>query len=545
MIWNREMETAPRATLRALQGGRRARPPDTDRLRLRSLHGRARLSRRRRAHGADRGAGVVGEYLAADSPPPGFSASGPGLHTVLCPAHRRVDARAGTRSAERGPPLRPVRRRALDGCHAAPTGSAVGHRGRGLLRAERDHRSGSGGGMRGGAAGPPHRRGSFPPRGGRSRVGRAAARGRGGRAGVELSHQAGAAHDPLPHGRRDLARSRALRVWPHVGPDGANQGTERRYAGDQGRQRLPVTAGGGALDGVRSRPALSAHGGQDPGLPDHLGARRPHPPARERMGRLRLAPARSGRPRPAGGRALAGAPEPQPRSRHRPAQDHPPQRGEGGTGRGKESTMSQRVTEAELLARIERGERVESAEEMTEAYRDNLIHLMTMQADSELAGGYGYVPWIMKAPGVDEKHVVAQIVKDEHRHASVMYGLLADLGVDVEAHVRAHDEAFAMRIDASADIGTARITADKRVNIFYYPIDTWADFIFFNFCMDRGAGHQLEDVRQCSYGPWARAIEGIFKEEKFHIRHSEFWVRKLAEDPATWEGAKATRDKWY
>jgi len=44
--------------------------------------------------------------------------------------------------------------------------------------------------------------------------------------------------------------------------------------------------------------------------------------------------------------------------------------------------MSQRVTEAELLARIERGERVESPEEMTEAYRDNLVHLMTMQADS-------------------------------------------------------------------------------------------------------------------------------------------------------------------
>jgi ring-1,2-phenylacetyl-CoA epoxidase subunit PaaA len=207
--------------------------------------------------------------------------------------------------------------------------------------------------------------------------------------------------------------------------------------------------------------------------------------------------------------------------------------------------MSQPVTEAELLARIERGERVESAEEMTEAYRENLIHLMTMQADSELAGGYGYVPWIMKAPGVDEKHVVAQIVKDEHRHASVMYGLLADLGVDVEAHVRAHDEAFAMRIDASADIGTARITADKRVNIFYYPIDTWADFIFFNFCMDRGAGHQLEDVRQCSYGPWARAIEGIFKEEKFHIRHGEFWVTKLAGDPATRDEAQATLDKWY
>src|SRR5262245_4381445 len=201
--------------------------------------------------------------------------------------------------------------------------------------------------------------------------------------------------------------------------------------------------------------------------------------------------------------------------------------------------------DTKLTARIERGERIESPAEMTEDYRKNLIHLMTMQADSELAGGYGYVPWITKAPGVAEKHVVAQIVKDEIRHATVMYGLLADLGVDTDAHVRAHDEAFTMRIDADADIGTKRITADKRVNIFYYPIDTWADFIFFNFCMDRGAGHQLEDVRHCSYGPWARAIEGIFKEEKFHIRHGEYWVKRLTDDPATRGEAQVTFDKWY
>src|SRR5256712_10443278 len=95
-----------------------------------------------------------------------------------------------------------------------------------------------------------------------------------------------------------------------------------------------------------------------------------------------------------------------------------------------------------------------------------------MQADSELGGGYGYVPWITKAPTVEEKHVVAQIVKDELRHAAVMYGLLADLGFDVESHVRQHDEIFTMRIDNNADIGTARITSDKRVNIFYYPIIT-------------------------------------------------------------------------
>ncbi len=185
----------------------------------------------------------------------------------------------------------------------------------------------------------------------------------------------------------------------------------------------------------------------------------------------------------------------------------------------------------DMMAKIDRGVRLESAAEMSAEYRENLIHLLTMQADSELAGGYGYVPWITKAPTVEEKHVVAQIVKDELRHATVMYGLLSDLGFDVDRHVRQHDEIFTMRIDDHRDIGTSRITSDKRVNIFYYPIDTWADFIFFNFCMDRGAGHQLEDVRGCSYGPWVRAIDGIFKEEKFHIRHGEYWVKKLAEDP--------------
>ena len=198
-----------------------------------------------------------------------------------------------------------------------------------------------------------------------------------------------------------------------------------------------------------------------------------------------------------------------------------------------------------MMDTITSGARLESTDEMTPEYREALVHLMTMQADSELAGGYGYVPWITKAPTVEEKHVVAQIVKDELRHAAVMYGLLADLGVDVAAHVRAHDEVFTMRIEATADIGTARITSDQRVNIFYYPIETWADFVFFNFCMDRGAGHQLEDVRRSSYGPWRRAVEGIFKEEKMHIRHGELWVRRLAEDPVRRDEAERTFQKWY
>ncbi len=208
--------------------------------------------------------------------------------------------------------------------------------------------------------------------------------------------------------------------------------------------------------------------------------------------------------------------------------------------------MTEGDTHARLLRRLAAGEQIQAAEEMSALYRENLLHLMTMQADSELAGAYGYVPWIMRAPTVEEKLVVAQIVKDEMRHAKVMYDLLADLGFDVEGHVRPHDQAFARRLDdPDADIGTARLGTDKRVNIFYYAIDTWADFVMFNFCMDRGAGHQLEDARRCSYGPWVRAIEGIFKEEKMHIRHGELWVRRLAQDPAGRAEAERTFQKWF
>lgn len=196
-----------------------------------------------------------------------------------------------------------------------------------------------------------------------------------------------------------------------------------------------------------------------------------------------------------------------------------------------------------VLARIKAGELIESAEEMSEEYHTHLVNLMQMQADSELAGAFGYVPWIMKAPTVPEMLATATITKDEVRHARVMYRLLADLGINPEETIRQTDLSF--RISGDQDLGTARAGADKRVNIFYYPIHTWADFVMFNFCMDRGAGHQLLDVYECSYGPWRRVIDGIFKEEKMHIAHGETWIKRLAEDPATRGECQQTLDKWY
>jgi ring-1,2-phenylacetyl-CoA epoxidase subunit PaaA len=198
----------------------------------------------------------------------------------------------------------------------------------------------------------------------------------------------------------------------------------------------------------------------------------------------------------------------------------------------------------DLISKLQAGHKVEANDDMPPEYREALINLMMQQADSELSGAYGYVPWIEKAPNVHEKLLVAQIVKDEVRHAYAMNKLLTELGIDVDQRIAEQDYGYRLN-EADANIGTERKAQDKRVNIFYYPIETWTDFIMFNFCMDRGAGHQLEDAMESSYAPWARTIKTIFQEEMMHVNHGDTWVKRLAEDPETKDEVQEALNKWY
>ncbi|MBY0450568.1 MAG: phenylacetate-CoA oxygenase subunit PaaI [Cyanobacteria bacterium] len=202
------------------------------------------------------------------------------------------------------------------------------------------------------------------------------------------------------------------------------------------------------------------------------------------------------------------------------------------------------ITAEAFNARLQAGEKIESTDEMSDEYREALTNLLLQQADSELSGAYGYIPWIEKAPSIHEKLLVAQIAKDEIRHAYAMFKLLAELGMDVEHYIAQHPYAFRVA-DGNADIGTQRLTEDKRVNIFYYPIETWTDFILFNFLMDRGAGHQLEDTLDSSYAPWFRTIKTIFQEETMHMNHGDTWVKRLSENPETRAELQEGINKWY
>lgn len=194
------------------------------------------------------------------------------------------------------------------------------------------------------------------------------------------------------------------------------------------------------------------------------------------------------------------------------------------------ATQEYSQDDLKLFEEIKEGRTFDKDEQLPPLYEKHLKNLLWMQGDSEYAGALGYMPWIEKAPDVKEKVLVAQIVKDEMRHASVIYKMLKELGEDPETHIKNSELDYKLEED-EINIGFKRVKDDFRVNIFYYNIKYWTDFILFNFLMDRAAGHQLEDTLHSSYVPWKKGIEGIYKEEVFHLTHGDTWVKKLAADP--------------
>jgi ring-1,2-phenylacetyl-CoA epoxidase subunit PaaA len=190
------------------------------------------------------------------------------------------------------------------------------------------------------------------------------------------------------------------------------------------------------------------------------------------------------------------------------------------------AVVDEKAKHEAMMAKIEAGQKLESIDEITQDYKDWLLKLMIAQADSELSGAYGYVPWIENAPTIGEKLAMANIVKDEVRHGKTMYELLERFEIDIYKLIN-EDQ------------------MKNRMKVFYEPIKTWADLVMFNFLMDRAAGHQLKDAALASWGPWSRAMTQIEKEEWMHVKHGETWVRKLALDPETKKEIQAALDFWF
>ena len=162
-------------------------------------------------------------------------------------------------------------------------------------------------------------------------------------------------------------------------------------------------------------------------------------------------------------------------------------------------------------ARIDRDEKIEPKDWMPEAYRQTLIRQIAQHAHSEIVGMLPEGTWITRAPSLRRKAVLIAKVQDEGGHGMYLYSAAETLGV--------------ARGDLIEQLLSGRA---KYSSIFNYPTLTWADIGAIGWLVDGAAIMNQVPLCRCSYGPYARAMVRICKEESFHQRQGYELMLTLA-----------------
>jgi ring-1,2-phenylacetyl-CoA epoxidase subunit PaaA len=166
---------------------------------------------------------------------------------------------------------------------------------------------------------------------------------------------------------------------------------------------------------------------------------------------------------------------------------------------------------AEFEARIARGESIEPKDWMPERYRRQLVRMMSQHAHSEIVGMLPEGNWITRAPSLRRKMSLIAKVQDEAGHGLYIYCGTETLGVD-------RHELIQQLLNGTA----------KYSSIFNYPTLTWADIGCIGWFVDGAAIVNQTMLAKASYGPYARAMVRICKEENFHKRQGYEIMATLA-----------------
>ena len=159
------------------------------------------------------------------------------------------------------------------------------------------------------------------------------------------------------------------------------------------------------------------------------------------------------------------------------------------------------VRASRFQARIDAEERIEPNDWMPAAYRKTLVRQISQHAHSEIVGMLPEGNWITRAPSLRRKAALLAKVQDECGHGLYLYAAAETLGASREELV---DAMLA---------GKAKYSS-----IFNYPTLTWADIGVIGWLVDGAAIMNQIPLCRCSYGPYARAMIRVCKEESFHQR---------------------------
>ncbi|MDX2359866.1 MAG: 1,2-phenylacetyl-CoA epoxidase subunit A [Crocinitomicaceae bacterium] len=159
------------------------------------------------------------------------------------------------------------------------------------------------------------------------------------------------------------------------------------------------------------------------------------------------------------------------------------------------------VLEQRFQEKIDQDIKIEPRDWMPDNYRKTLIRQISQHAHSEVVGMLPEGNWITRAPNLRRKAVLLAKVQDEAGHGLYLYSATETLGADREQ-----------------TIDDLHSGAAKYSSIFNYPTLTWADMGAVGWLVDGAAIMNQVPLCRCSYGPYARAMVRVCKEESFHQR---------------------------
>ncbi|MFA7273227.1 MAG: 1,2-phenylacetyl-CoA epoxidase subunit PaaA [Crocinitomicaceae bacterium] len=168
--------------------------------------------------------------------------------------------------------------------------------------------------------------------------------------------------------------------------------------------------------------------------------------------------------------------------------------------------------EKRFQEKIDNDVKIEPNDWMPDGYRKTLVRQISQHAHSEIVGMLPEGNWITRAPNLRRKAVLLAKVQDEAGHGLYLYSAVETLGADREETID--------------DLHSGKA---KYSSIFNYPTLTWADMGAVGWLVDGAAIMNQVPLCRCSYGPYARAMVRVCKEESFHQRQGFEIIAKLAQ----------------
>ena len=179
--------------------------------------------------------------------------------------------------------------------------------------------------------------------------------------------------------------------------------------------------------------------------------------------------------------------------------------------------------------RIDADIKIEPRDWMTEGYRKTLIRQISQHAQSEIVGQLPEGNWVTRAPTLKRKTILLAKIQDEAGHGLYLYSAAETLGVS--------------RDQMTLDLLSGKA---KYSSIFNYPTLSWADIGMIGWLVDGAAIINQIPLCRCSYGPYARAMVRICKEEAFHARQGFDVVMALCRGtPEQKQMAQDALNRWW